>query len=91
MKFIETLGRAILPLDKVDNELFFVHALTAYMEIMGPFSIITPTPALSFRNPGAASLSLWVRRQSTVEAAARFSEFDPHQARLASSGFGTVL
>jgi hypothetical protein len=55
-----------------------------------PFSIITPAPALRFGNPGAASLGLRTRRQSAVQAAARFPELNPHPTRPARSGFGAA-
>jgi hypothetical protein len=57
---------------------------------MPPFSIKTPALALRFRNPGTTSLSFWPSRQSTIEAAARFSELNPQQAASTRSGFGTL-
>jgi len=55
-----------------------------------PFSILTPAPALGFCNPGAASPSLWARRQSTVEAAARFPELNLDHTSPACSGLGAT-
>jgi hypothetical protein len=45
---------------------------------------------VNFRNPRPTSLSFRARRQSAVEAAASFSELDPHHARPARSGFGAA-
>jgi hypothetical protein len=55
--------------------------------IPGSHSIFTPALTLRLGNPGATSLGLRARGQSTVEAAARPSELDPHQASPACTGF----
>jgi hypothetical protein len=57
-------------------------------DVPSRLSIITPAPTLGFCNPGTASLGLRTRRQSAVQAAARFAELNPHPTRPARSGFG---
>ena len=55
-----------------------------------PFSIKAPAPALSFRNPRPTSLSFRARRQSTMEAATRLPELNPHHTGPARSSFGAT-
>jgi hypothetical protein len=54
------------------------------------FSIKTPAPALGFRNSSATGLRFWTRRQSTVEAAARFPELYSDHTSPARSGLGAA-
>jgi hypothetical protein len=72
------------------DQVLGVRKVDGRLRIASPFSIITPAPTLGFCNPGAASLGLRTRRQSAVQAAARFPELNPHPTRPARSGFGTT-